>query len=42
MNRILLYRYGGHNGRESENTEQDEDAELSHSVMEFDLQLQQW
>jgi hypothetical protein len=42
--RILLYRYGNQDGSRHNNParQSDSDYDLRHSVMEFDLQLDQW
>ena len=42
QNRILVYRYGDHSTRSSETTGPKQEADLSRSIREFDLQLQQW
>lgn len=42
VNRILLYRYGDQNDSNGSSLEEQNDLDLRRSVLEFDLQLDQW
>jgi hypothetical protein len=41
-NRILLYRYGDQSDSSGRGSEEENDLDLRRSVLEFDLQLDQW